>query len=530
MNYINYDKVLYIGDSIQSLRLSFGIELYNIPFVFNQNYSLFYDESQAYLYVLKTISGVSITELFNTPEKVYEYDNGLDRLKENYINWQIFINEQPVNEQNPIFKRIVNRFNDRNFKGLIIFGLDVKIKNKEAIGNNVLIKDISFYSPYIEILDIDFRERWADTTKAYPQGILSIRKPRRFEEKGQKHSLTIERIDVSVTKNKIDYSGTVLRMSFGTLFSSVTGSNGYLDIYGTYTQKQQGTGFYCYNFCILNKFRLNLFYSMIEALTVDTAEINIDSSLDSVSINMCCYGKLFFRALSETFDPFSYGSQPEQHNQSKIRALPDGLPYSLLDVNIKLESQSIKCFNISSKRLVLHSNFLSPRKNSFADGFSSKPVEFISYENAVSPAEKGYGQIIVPVKQNNLGKHWYGLVFPIELVKGVTIRMLFAWSTEENEVSFYAGAMIDAFGTPKQFNVTVASLFRVGFQSIALQTAQNGDIVTYTIVLNGLSLGLLSLSFPQDGCNLALISSKDEFGNKCNAWYGVYDKIAKQEG
>lgn len=278
--------------------------------------------------------------------------------------------------------------------------------------------------------------------------------------------------------------------------------------------------------------------SVLRTVTLRSAEASLVAKQNGFGLKLQCFGQLFFDKMSADFDPLSYGIIPEIDmltgeisNAEQFKH--EGLPFSNLSIQLRIEGNSVCDYRISYSDVKVSHHSLGVRKESFAEAFPPKTITFLMSESA-TPKQMGYDQIISPIKPSPLQKKWSGLVYRIELVNGMHLRILFAYSYGEKP-GFYCGALIEAFGSPRSLSITVASLFRIGFQSLALKTHSKTAVansphrekgqkyLSYQILLKGLSIGMLGLSMPSGGCDIAILSGRDEKNNLVNAWYACYD-------
>jgi len=507
--------MLYIGKTQKELENVIGTGFENIPFSNCKNYEITFGNRSGSLFAVKTEKGKSLRTLISEQAEVSASESCLAGLRENMVRLDQLMNGSLTGNQREGYKELFGFLDQPDFCGIVLFQTEINIKEKSAAGVSVLFDMGKFYVPLAVVSSVNFPQgKGADFTKAVFRGYAGLENSVTFCSANGEY-VSVENGDIFFRQGEFLYSGLSISFSPGSIFGGTPTGGSVIHITGGYERLSgQGKSFR-YRFVLSESVPVFLAGGCIYEMLVKSLEASLEPLGEDAALSVKLAGSVLFSKLSDTFDPFSFGIDLKEEAPGM-----EGLPFAGLTMNFMLKKDKTLSFSRDYSRMASQWEKSVFRKNSFRDAFSFQNVSFVNYQNQKTPKSQGFQTISAPYPQGNLPEEWYGLIFRLQLMEGISLEILFAYGTKEGKAVFYAGARILAYGKTGDFGITVAGLFRIGFSSAAISKNAGNAL---EIRLKGLSVGMMGLKFPNAGCDIALLSGREPGGNQVNAWYGVYD-------
>lgn len=266
-------------------------------------------------------------------------------------------------------------------------------------------------------------------------------------------------------------------------------------------------------------------------------------------------GVLRFAALP-AFDVFSYGS---------TETVVGGLAFDnlVLEMNFSQNAPAARQFALRASDITIDPAISLARPQSFVAHFPLTFAGFLQGTEDKTPADLGYMMIASPLPQGRMDFPWYGLVFQLELGSlgalaasaGLTTTLIAAWSAAiDDPLNVYVGLKMPG-SVGAQTQIPIEGILRLNFKKIEIvvigpspsgpsraaltQIAARGlalpgaaarlpelppDATQYMLKFRGVSLNLLTLTFPPGDIDVYLFGNPATGDAAQLGWYAAYSK------
>lgn len=467
-----------------------------LPGISNENFALDMDGREAQsLFLRKMETGVSLLALLEEEAKE-ENAAWARQVLEFYENQrkQGKLTREGTGMENML--SLLECFTDDKFIGALFFHIPVIVKRMQNFGAPYFTKNARFEAAFVRV---DGRAEHGKEASCIFQGQILGRQ----QALGQIRSFNIEAF----------FSGGRLVLVTGDcqilpvgLFGEQSARWEPFKLHGVYTGGN-------YQFALQKEVNYGIYNSLLRSVSIETAAASMNQDESGAVLTVSCGGRLRFERLSDCFDPFGYG--PDSLKE-------DGyIFYDNLKMNICLDDGLKISFHY--RGMVLREAGAKLRKTSLWQEFPHGNPEFLCWQKGSTPADAGFHGIQVPAKQKTLGKEWYGLVFPLTICGGVSLKLLFAFS----ERSFFAGSNLVGNGSSAGLNFALNELWSIRCSTVALLPCEMpGGRKSALLHLKGIRVSLFGLTFPPDACSIVFLARGNQ---KELGWYAVYGKGRKGE-
>jgi hypothetical protein len=272
-------------------------------------------------------------------------------------------------------------------------------------------------------------------------------------------------------------------------------------------------------------------------------------------------GALRFAALP-SFDAFSYGNDGE---------LVGGLAFNnlILEMNFSQNDPTTRTFALRADNIGIDPALSVARQQSIVAHFPLTFTAFLQGTESKTPADLGYMSISSPLAQGRMDSPWFGLVFQLELGSlgalaasaGLTTNLIAAWSAAGDDTNVYLGLKMPG-SVGAQTQIPIEGILRLNFKKIeivvippppvpqlpaatrlptpaqlpaeaerALAIATRPSLPStvpggtqYMLKLRGVSLNLLTLTFPPGDIDVYLFGNPETGDASQLGWYAAYSK------
>jgi len=240
-------------------------------------------------------------------------------------------------------------------------------------------------------------------------------------------------------------------------------------------------------------------------------------------------GFLDFRELE--LDAFSFGREAS--------GKPAGLQYAKLLIRMAFDpagrGQTVFAFDAGSITLDPATSFA--RANSLYNHFPASLSGILQADAVTTPGGAGFLGVQSPLTQSALELPWYGLVLNVDLgtlgalaaKAGFVAQLIAAWSPSDSDYKVFVGLKLPGSDGGKGV-ISIEGVLNMAFRAIVLGRIGEAD---YFLLLNALTLKVLSVSFPPGGqIDMALFGNPTDEHNSSLGWYAAYtkDQAQKQSG
>lgn len=389
---------------------------------------------------------------------------------------------------------LLDCFTDAGFVGAFFFHIPVQVKQVQNFGAPYFTKNVRFEAAFVRV---DGQvEHGAEGSCTLKGQILGT-------QQSSQQPINIEAFFSG--GRLIQVTGDCQILPLG-LFGEQSVRWEPFKLHGTYVGG-------CYQFVLQQEVNYRMHGSFLRSVSIEAAAVSMNQDGKGITLMISCGGRLRFEKLSESFDPFGYG--PDSIEEDGF------ISYDNLIINICLgESPEMSYYY---REMVLREEGARLRKESLWQEFPHRTPEFISWQNGKTPADLGFHGIQAPAKQQTLGTEWYGLVFPLTICGGVSLKLLFAFTGR----NFFAGSNLTGNGSSAGLTFALNELWNVRCSTVALLSCENPKgKKTVLLYLKGIRVSLFGLTVPPDSCSIVLLAKGS---GKRLGWYAVYGKGRKGE-
>jgi len=370
---------------------------------------------------------------------------------------------------------------------------------------------------------------------------------------GTDYAFKVLTLSVLFRNSKIALFASTVEVQINALFGE--GATLYYGDYGnnivlTGSYQQHGEdGSYVFTQSVENRFEMDSFVlDQVEMLQVNfltTVPADPATGNDLVQSRFVMTGVMKFRAI-EGFDVFSYGDDA---------GFSGGLRFDNLILEMDFnqsDPQGSRVFVFRADALGINLAASAARPGALANHFPLTFQSFLQGSPDKTPADLGYMSVVSPIPQGRMEMPWWGLTFQLSLGSlgalaasaGLTTTLVAAWSAVGQEANIYIGLKMPG-SVGAQTRIPIEGILNLNFRKIELvvatpstelalpatATAPEGRALVvpssetqYMLKFRGVSLSLLTLSFPPGQIDVYLFGNPQTGNSSLLGWYAAYVK------
>ncbi|MFW0716548.1 hypothetical protein [Pedobacter sp. N23S346] len=299
-------------------------------------------------------------------------------------------------------------------------------------------------------------------------------------------------------------------------------------------QKQDGKSSYTFVVNGENKFQITS--KVLKEIEVKHAEfLTIVPPLgagneDTVHSQFILNGSMRFKSL-EYFDCFSFGNSLDATGN-----VVDGwLSFKNLLVNMDFKKNVGQKFSFVASKMFFDVFNSKPRPLSFYSHFPLQMNTLLQGSKVQFPGDLGYMNVSTPLQQGSFTDQWFGFVYNLDLGTlgsltsdiGLKVKVLIGWAPAIESYNIYVGLNLPGSSSANT-EIPIEGILKLVFRKIevtAAETLGNDGLkqVNYMLKLRGISLKLLSVSFPPGAIDMYLFGNPQS-DRSAVGWYAAYSK------
>jgi hypothetical protein len=246
---------------------------------------------------------------------------------------------------------------------------------------------------------------------------------------------------------------------------------------------------------------------------------------DTVRTEFRLTGDLQYKVI-EGFDLFSFGPPPGTETPGE-----GGLRFSGLVVRMSFPAADPgrQTFAFDAGTLSFDPSSSVARPDSIYSGLPLKLTGLVQSPDGVSPGDLGYMSVAAPVDQAALAPPWYGLAFQLQLGTlgslagnaGLSATLSACWAPSQTRAQVYLGLKLPGSSSARP-EIPLAGVLSLSFGTIELVVDTSGPALAYMLLLRGIALKLLGISFPPGQTDLYVFGDPTSPRSGNFGWYAAY--------
>ncbi|HVH14055.1 MAG TPA: hypothetical protein VM759_13425, partial [Longimicrobium sp.] len=246
---------------------------------------------------------------------------------------------------------------------------------------------------------------------------------------------------------------------------------------------------------------------------------------DTVRTEFRLTGDLQFKVM-EGFDLFSFGPPAGTDAPGE-----GGLRFSGLVVRMSFlaAEPGVQTFTFDAGTLGFDQASSVARPDSVYAGLPLKLTGLVQAADGVSPGDMGYMSVAAPVDQAALTPPWYALAFQHQLGTlgalagnaGLVATLSACWAPSQTTPKIYVGLKLPGASSARP-EIPLAGVLSLNFGTIELVVDDSGAAPAYMLLLRGIALKLLGMTFPPGQTNLYVFGDPTSPRSGSFGWYAAY--------
>lgn len=304
-------------------------------------------------------------------------------------------------------------------------------------------------------------------------------------------------------------------------------------------QKQDGKPSYTFVVDGENKFQITS--KVLEEIEVNHAEfLTIVPPLgsgdsDTIRAQFILNGNLRFKSL-EYFDCFSFGNSLDTTGT----AIDGWLSFKNLLINMNFKRSTGQQFTFTAGKMFFDVLNSKARPLSFYSHFPLQLNTLLQGSKTQLPGDLGYMNVSTPLQQGSFNDQWFGFVYDLDLGTlgsltsdiGLKVKVLIGWAPSAEAYNIYVGLNLPGSSSANT-EIPIEGILKLVFKKIEVTAAENLSSdgqkqVNYMLKLRGISLSLLSVSFPPGTIDMYLFGNPQS-DRSAVGWYAAYSRAKEKK-